>query len=268
MTWRPLPSGRRSARKPVRIRCCTASSCLWSAAMDVKNSLQAAVLDAGLGDQIDVCEVGCMRLCSAGPLVQVDPAGPFYEHVEPAHASAIVSAATGGHAAAVPRCDPHQPFFARQTNIVLENSGIIEPGRIESYIEAGGYRALHHILREMSPAEVVDEITKSGLRGRGGAGYPTGLKWATVAKQPAGRKFVVCNADEGDPGAFMDRSIMESDPHRVLEGMAIAAYAVGADRGFIYVRGEYEHAIARLDTAIKQARSLGTLGSQIFGIAV
>ncbi len=116
----------------------------------------------------------------------------------------------------------------------------------------------------MTPAQVVNEITGSGLRGRGGAGYPTGLKWATVAKQPAGRKFVVCNADEGDPGAFMDRSIMESDPHRVLEGMAIAAYAVGADRGFIYVRGEYEHAIARLDTAIKQARSLGSLGTQIF----
>ena len=135
-------------------------------------------------------------------------------------------------------------------------AGVIEPERIESYIEAGGYRALHHVLREMTPAQVVDEVTRSGLRGRGGAGYPTGLKWATVAKQPGRRKFVVCNADEGDPGAFMDRSVLESDPHRVLEGMAIAGYAVGADQGYIYVRGEYPLAIHRLETAIKQARKL------------
>ena len=115
--------------------------------------------------------------------------------------------------------------------VVLENSGLVEPERIESYIAAGGYQALYHVLREMSPAEVVEEITRSGLRGRGGAGYPTGVKWGMVAKQPAERKFVVCNADEGDPGAFMDRSVLESDPHRVLEGMAIAAYAVGAEPG-------------------------------------
>ncbi len=254
----------RSARKPVRIRCCTATSCLLSGSMKVKDSLQTAVSDAGLADQVDVCEVGCLRLCCEGPLVQVDPDGPLYQRVDPSAAASIVAAAFGGPEAAAQQCNLDQPFFTRQTSIVLENSGLVEPNRIESYIESGGYHTLHHVLREMSPAEVVDEITRSGLRGRGGAGYPTGLKWATVAKQPPGRKFVVCNADEGDPGAFMDRSIMESDPHRVLEGMAIAAYSVGADRGFIYVRGEYEHAILRLDTAIKQARSLGLLGSQIF----
>ncbi len=148
--------------------------------------------------------------------------------------------------------------------IVLENSGVVEPDRIESYIETGGYESLFQVLREMSPREVVEEVTRSGLRGRGGAGYPTGVKWGTVAKQPAERKFVVCNADEGDPGAFMDRSVLESDPHRVLEGMAIAAYAVGAGQGYIYVRGEYPLAIRRLETAIKQAKRLGLLGSQIF----
>ena len=254
----------RQAGKPVRIRCCTATSCVLTGSMRVGESLRAAVRDGGLGDQVQVCDVGCMRLCCEGPLVQVDPAGVLYERVDSDAAPSIVAAAVGGPEAAARRGDPHQPFFARQTSIVLENSGFVEPGRIESYIETGGYRSLHHVLQEMSARQVVDEIKKSGLRGRGGAGYPTGLKWATVAKQPHGRKFVVCNADEGDPGAFMDRSIMESDPHRVLEGMAIAAYAVGADRGYIYIRGEYAHAIERLDAAIKQARGLGLLGSQIF----
>ena len=254
----------RSARKPVRIRCCTAASCLWSGSSKVKDALETAVEEAGLPDQVGVSEVGCMRLCCEGPLVQVDPDGPLFERVQPGDAASIVAALHGGPEAVARRGDPHAPFFTRQMSIVLENAGMVDPNRIESYIETGGYRALHDVLREMSPAEVVDEITKSGLRGRGGAGYPTGLKWATVAKQPSGQKFVVCNADEGDPGAFMDRSIMESDPHRVLEGMAIAAYAVGADHGYIYVRGEYQHAIERLDTAIKQARRLGLIGSQIF----
>jgi bidirectional [NiFe] hydrogenase diaphorase subunit len=148
--------------------------------------------------------------------------------------------------------------------VVLENCGTIEPERIESYVAAGGYRALHHALREMTPGQVVGAITRSGLRGRGGAGYPTGVKWATVAKNPGERKFVVCNADEGDPGAFMNRSLLESDPHRVLEGMAIAGYAVGATQGYVYVRGEYPLAYKRLQTAIKQAGRLGVLGAGIF----
>jgi bidirectional [NiFe] hydrogenase diaphorase subunit len=261
---RAIAEHERSARKSVRIRCCVASSCLLSGSRKVKDALEAAVADSALSDAVGVSEVGCMRLCCEGPLVQVGPDGPLYERVQPGDAPSILAACAGGPPSTARQGDPHQPFFARQMSIVLENSGLVEPGRIESYIEAGGYHSLHHVLREMSPVQVVDEITKSGLRGRGGAGYPTGLKWATVAKQPSGRKFVVCNADEGDPGAFMDRSIMESDPHRVLEGIAIAAYAVGASHGYIYVRGEYEHAIVRLDTAIKQARSFGILGSQIF----
>jgi bidirectional [NiFe] hydrogenase diaphorase subunit len=259
-----IADNERSARKPVRIRCCGASSCRWSGSMKVVEALETAARECASCGQVEISEVGCMRLCCEGPLVQVDPGGPLYERVQPADAPSIIAARFGGPESTARRGNPLDPFFTRQVSIVLENSGVVEPNRIESYIEAGGYHALHHVLREMRPALVVDEITKSGLRGRGGAGYSTGLKWATVAKQPGGRKFVVCNADEGDPGAFMDRSIMESDPHRVLEGIAIAAYAVGAGHGYIYVRGEYEHAIARLDTAIRQARSLGLLGSQIF----
>jgi bidirectional [NiFe] hydrogenase diaphorase subunit len=248
----------------MRIRCCTAAACLWSGSIKIKEGLDAAVAQAGLGHRVQVSEVGCMRLCSEGPLVQVDPEGSLYQRVKPEEVASIVGALDDGPEATAQRGDHEDPFFARQMAIVLENCGLVEPDRIESYIEAGGYQALYHVLREMRPAEVVAEITRSGLRGRGGAGYPTGLKWATVAKQPAERKFVVCNADEGDPGAFMDRSILESDPHRVLEGMAVAAYAVGASQGYIYVRGEYPLAIRRLDKAIKQAKRLGLLGSQIF----
>ena len=258
------PRRRRSARKPVRIRCCAAAGCLPLGSLKIKEGLGAAVQQAGLGDRVQISAVGCMRLCCEGPLVQVDPDGPLYERVQPEEAGAIVAALDGGPEAGARHGDPGRPFFTRQMAIVLENSGLIEPERIESYIEAGGYHALHHVLREMSPAEVVAEVTRSGLRGRGGAGYPTGLKWATVAKQPAERRFVVCNADEGDPGAFMDRSVLESDPHRVLEGMAVAGYAVGASQAYIYVRGEYPLAIGRLETAIKQAKKYGLLGSQIF----
>jgi bidirectional [NiFe] hydrogenase diaphorase subunit len=147
---------------------------------------------------------------------------------------------------------------------VLENSGKVEPERIESYIAADGYQALYRVLHDMTPAEVIDAVTRSGLRGRGGAGYPTGVKWATVAKNPGDRKFVACNADEGDPGAFMNRSVLESDPHRVLEGMAIAGYAVGASQGYIYIRGEYPLVIERLRKAITQADRLGLLGTHVF----
>jgi bidirectional [NiFe] hydrogenase diaphorase subunit len=254
----------RAAQKPVRIRCCAAAGCLSSGSAKVQEGLEAAIAQGDLGDRAEVLEVGCMRLCCEGPLVQVDPDGPLYERVGPEDAASIVQALDGGPAATARRGDPGRPFFTRQWAVVLENCGRIEPDRIESYIEAGGYEALYQVLRELSPAEVVEEITRSGLRGRGGAGYPTGLKWATVAKQPPGRKFVVCNADEGDPGAFMDRSVLESDPHRVLEGMAIAAYAVGANQGYIFVRGEYPLAIRRLETALKQAKRYGLLGSQIF----
>jgi bidirectional [NiFe] hydrogenase diaphorase subunit len=252
----------RGAHKPLRLRCCIAAGCLSSNGLEVKQKLEAAVAEAGLKDEVEVCGVGCLRMCSRGPLVQRDPDNTLYAHVAPDNAPSIVAALRGSPATAE-TLDTTQAFFTRQLPIVLENCGRINPERIEAYIAAGGYAALAHALRELSPAAIVETITASGLRGRGGAGYPTGLKWATVAKMPGERKFVVCNADEGDPGAFMDRSVLESDPHRVIEGMAIAAYAVGASQGYIYVRGEYPLAIRRLQIALQQAKKLGLLGSQI-----
>jgi bidirectional [NiFe] hydrogenase diaphorase subunit len=253
----------RQARAPVQVRCCIAAGCLWANSQEVLCRLDGAVQEAGLAGRVQVAGVGCMRLCCRGPLVRVDPEGALYQKVTPANAASIIAGLQGGTVTAE-RADPNSPFFALQASVVLENCGRVEPECIESYIAADGYRALHHVLREMTPARVVDEITRSGLRGRGGAGYPTGVKWATVAKNPGPRKYVVCNADEGDPGAFMNRSVLESDPHRVLEGMAIAAYAVGASQGYIYVRGEYPLAIRRLQTAIGQAGRLGLLGTRLF----
>jgi bidirectional [NiFe] hydrogenase diaphorase subunit len=252
-----------ASRKPVLIRCCLAAGCMSSKGEEVKAALDKAVAEANLGDKVEVRGVGCMRLCCEGPLVQVDPPGVLYTQVDPANAASIVSTVNGGKTKAS-KIDPNHPFFTKQTSIVLANSGAIDPERIESYIAADGYMGLHDVILEMTAKDVVDNMIKSGLRGRGGAGYPTGLKWATVAKTQSQRKFIICNADEGDPGAFMDRSVLESDPHAVLEGMAIAAYAVGADQGFIYVRAEYPLAISRLQTAIKQAKQLGLLGSGIF----
>jgi bidirectional [NiFe] hydrogenase diaphorase subunit len=253
----------RQSRKPVRLRCCVAAGCLSSGSQAVRERLEAVVHEVGMQDRVEVIGVGCMGLCSQGPLVVVDPEGTLYEKVTADNAGSILGAMNGGKATA-PQGDPNMPFFSRQKPIVLENSGKVDPERIESYIAEGGYEALYRALREMNRAEVVDAVIKSGLRGRGGAGYPTGLKWQLVAKVESDRKFVVCNADEGDPGAFMDRSVLESDPHRVLEGMAIAAYATGANQGYIYVRGEYPLAISRLNTAIRQARRMGLLGSSIF----
>ncbi|WP_309734422.1 NADH-ubiquinone oxidoreductase-F iron-sulfur binding region domain-containing protein [Chamaesiphon sp. OTE_75_metabat_556] len=186
-------------RKPTRIRCCTAAGCLSSGAAAVKSSLETAVALVNLDNTVEVCSVGCLRLCGRGPLVEVDPMGAYYEEVTPENAESIVAALHGGDNTII---IGHQdrPFFTHQMPIVLENCGKIDPERIEEYIAVGGYTQLHHALTEMTPAQVIEEVTKSGLRGRGGAGYPTGLKWATVAKMPPGQKYVVCNADEGGRG--------------------------------------------------------------------
>ena len=241
-----------------------AAGCMSSGAKGVKEQLDKAVADAGLQDQVEVRGVGCMKLCCEGPLVQADPQNALYIKVTPENAPSIVAALQGGEDRAWRKPIPTPPFFKRQLFIVLANSGVVDPERIESYIAADGYQALHEVLNEMTPKDVVEAMVQSGLRGRGGAGFPTGLKWGTVAKSPGAKKYVICNADEGDPGAFMDRSVLESDPHSVLEGMAIAAYAVGADQGFIYVRAEYPLAISRLQIAIKQAKQMGLLGAGIF----
>ncbi len=253
----------RTTRKKTVIRCCMAAGCMSSSSEAVKKNLEQAVKDAGLADEVEVRGVGCMKLCCEGPLVSVDTQGALYEKVTPEDALELVKTLKGGKTR-VKRGDLNHPFFKNQLSIVLANSGDVDPERIESYIAADGYQALHHVLREMTPKEVVDAMVKSGLRGRGGAGFPTGLKWGTVAKTQHAQKYVICNADEGDPGAFMDRSVLESDPHSVLEGMAIAAYAVGANQGFIYCRAEYPLAIKRLQIAIKQAKTLGLLGSGVF----
>lgn len=265
----------RAARKRITLRCCLAAGCMSSNSKGVKEALEKAVKEAGLENEVEVRGVGCMKLCCQGPLVEVDTQepgatvqvtlgqGPLYQKVTPEDAASLVNTLKGGKTT-LQQGDPKHPFFTEQLSIVLANSGYVDPERIESYVAAEGYSALHDVLREMTPKEVVEAVIKSGLRGRGGAGYPTGLKWATVAKTASQQKYVICNADEGDPGAFMDRSVLESDPHSVLEGMAMAAYAVGANQGFIYVRAEYPLAIARLQTAIKQAKQYGLLGSGIF----
>ncbi|HEX7570456.1 MAG TPA: NuoF family protein [Verrucomicrobiae bacterium] len=252
-----------AAQKKIILRCCMAAGCMSSDSKGVKAQLEKAVAEAGLQNEVEVRGVGCMKLCCEGPLVAVDPKNELYVKVTAENAPSIVSTLKGGKASAE-QTDPNAAFFKKQLSIVLANSGIVNPERIESYIAADGYQALHEVLNEMAPKDVVETMLKSGLRGRGGAGFPTGLKWGTVAKSPGAKKYVICNADEGDPGAFMDRSVLESDPHSVLEGMAIAAYAVGADQGYLYVRAEYPLAIARLQLAIKQAKQMGLLGAGIF----
>lgn len=257
----------KAATKKVCLRTCMSAGCMSSQADVIKKNLDAEVKAQGLEADVEVRRVGCMGFCGQGPLVGVDHNGDgreeLFEFVKPEDAPAIVASLKGGKCD-VKRGDPQHPFFAKQVKIVRANGGIVDPESIEDYIAVGGYQSLHQVLTEMKPAEVVEAITKSGLRGRGGAGFPTGLKWGTVAKSPGAKKYIVCNGDEGDPGAFMDRSVLESDPHLVLEGMAIAAFAVGADQGFLYVRAEYPLAISRLQIAIKQAKQLGLLGGGIF----
>lgn len=256
-------------RKPIRIHCCTSTGCQAARSLEVKKALEESVGDQHLTNHVEVLGVGCMGFCGQGPMVELDSIDPncaktHYEKVTPHQAASIISTIKGGQTDAL-EGNPDHPFFAKQLLIVRNNSGKIDPERIEEAIGVGAYQALYKALFELTPEEVVQEISKSGLRGRGGAGYPTGLKWATVAKMPTGQKYVICNGDEGDPGAFMDRSVLESDPHRVLEGMAIAGYAVGANQGLLYVRAEYPLAIQRLQKAIQQAKQRGLLGSQIFG---
>jgi bidirectional [NiFe] hydrogenase diaphorase subunit len=243
---------------------CTAAGCVSTHSDKVKEALEKEIEKHGLKEKCKVKGVGCMGLCMAGPLVSVEQTGALYQMVKAEDAAAIVEN-LGKPPVQRLLCDTAQPFFSRQKKIVLENSGVVDAERIEEYIAAKGYEALLEALTSMNPAEVIEQVNKSGLRGRGGAGFPTGLKWGTVAKARGDRKFVICNADEGDPGAFMDRSVLESDPHRVLEGMAVAGYAVGASQGYIYVRAEYPLAVKRLKDAIKQAERLGLLGHSIFG---
>lgn len=243
------------------IRVCTAAGCHSSGGGEVKSALQEATANR---PGCAVIGVGCMGLCARGPLVQVGDDGPMYGGVTADDTPAIV-ASIGGRPVEALAVDTTQPFFTEQRRLVLENCGRIDPEEITAYIARGGYASLAQVLTEHHPGEIIEELVQSGLRGRGGAGYPTGLKWTTVAKAAGQPKYIVCNADEGDPGAFMDRSVLEGDPHRVIEGMVIAGYAVGANHGYIYVRVEYPLAVERLQRAIKQARRLGFLGQNLAG---
>ena len=247
-----------------RIFCCTAAGCISCGAEGLRKAIADEVKTQGREGKVEVCGTGCMGMCSRGPLVLASATKALYAGLTSSHAAALAGAGPLDRRALADRqINLDAPFFTQQLRIVLANSGRVDPERLTDYIAAGGYRSLAHALTEMKPPEVIEEIKTSGLRGRGGAGYPTGLKWELVSKQISPTKYVVCNADEGDPGAFMDRSVLEGDPHRVLEGMAIAGYAVGAQQGYIYVRGEYGLAIQRLQTAIKQAEREHLLGSRI-----
>jgi bidirectional [NiFe] hydrogenase diaphorase subunit len=237
---------------------CQAASCLAAGSDGVLDSLSDWVEREGLTD-VEVKRVGCLGLCSAGPLVELAQTGAFFERVRPDGLGDLETSLRDLPAKGTERVQA-PPFFSRQVRVVTEHSGRIDPESLDDSLAHQGYEALRTVLTTMTPAQVVDEITRSGLRGRGGAGYPAGLKWATVAKAAGSPKYVICNADEGDPGAFMDRSVLESDPHRVIEGMAIAAYAVGAAKGYVYVRAEYPLAVARLRTALRLARHAGLLG--------
>ena len=237
----------------------------------------ASCLDrAGLKDSVQVVKTGCLGFCEQGPIVKILPQGTFYVQVKKDDVQEIVAEHLVKGRVVQRLCyDPEQatdvvaeaniPFYQKQYRIVLRNCGVIDPEKIEDYIARDGYKAIEKVLFEMTPEQVVDEMLKSGLRGRGGAGFPTGLKWKFAQQQPKGQKYMVCNADEGDPGAYMDRSTLEGDPHSVLEAMIIAGYAIGATKGFIYIRAEYPLAIHRLQVAIRQATELGLLGRDILG---
>lgn len=246
-----------------RIHICVAAGCLSAGSQKVLDEFKSVIKKAGMQDVI-VKGVGCMGPCAGGPVVMIHPDNILYEKITPENVPEIVES-LGNKPVERFQADLNHPFFTRQHKIVLRNCGLIDPERIEEYIANNGYSALIKVLTDMSPSDVIIEVTKSGLRGRGGAGYPTGLKWKTVAKAGGYKKYIVCNADEGDPGAFMDRSVLESDPHSVIEGMIIGAIAVGASQGFIYVRAEYPLAIKRLKRAISQAERMGFLGKRILG---
>ncbi len=241
------------------VNVCMGTGCLSQHSDKVKEALASAV--KAQGKNVLVRRTGCMGLCAAGPLVLVDPEETLYQHVQQDNAEAI-AASLGGEPVKDLQCNLRE-HFDQQVHVVLENSGHIDPERIDDYIARDGYRALLTALNDMTPRGVIHQITESGLRGRGGGGYPTGLKWSTVAKAAGDVKYVICNGDEGDPGAFMDRSVLESDPHRVIEGMAIAAYAVGASKGYVYVRAEYPLAVSRLTACLRDARRRGLLGNNI-----
>lgn len=256
---------------------CAGTGCVSSGSKKVQAALNTELVKRGLDKEVRIFETGCHGFCEMGPLLIVYPEGVFYCRVQESDVPELVESHLY-KGRIVERLLYKEPlsheaipsyqdigFYKKQMRMVLANCGHINPESMEEYIARGGYEALGKALTEMTPVQVVEEMKKSGLRGRGGGGFPTGSKWEFASKSKSNKKYVVCNADEGDPGAFMDRSVLEGDPHRILEGMAICGYAIGADEGYIYVRAEYPLAIKRLRIAIQQAEEMGLLGDNIFG---
>jgi NADP-reducing hydrogenase subunit HndC len=261
-----------------QVMVCGGTGCTSSGSAEIISRLESQIAEKGLDKEVKVVRTGCFGLCEVGPVVIVYPEGAFYAHVTPGDVDEIVeehllkgrivkrliykehSAEPETHTSL-----NEVAFYKKQHRIALRNCGKIDPENIEEYIAFDGYTALAKCLTELSPEDVIKILKESGLRGRGGGGFPTGLKWEMTYKSKADQKYVACNADEGDPGAFMDRSVLEGDPHSVLEAMAIAGYTIGADQGYIYVRAEYPIAVHRLQVAINQAREYGLLGKNILG---
>lgn len=256
---------------------CGGTGCKSSDSLKIKDRLNVELQTNGLQDEVEVIETGCHGFCEYGPLVIIYPEGTFYCHVKPQDVPEIVNShLSNGHP--VKRLLYREPiskemsrtyhniaFYKNQKRMVLEHCGHIDPEKIEEYIAVGGYEGLAKALTTMTPEDVIEEVKTAGLRGRGGAGFSTGMKWQFAHNSKSDQKYIICNADEGDPGAFMDRSVLEGDPHKVIEGMAIGAYAIGASEGYFYVRAEYPLAVKRLKVAIAEAEKLGLLGDHIFG---
>ena len=272
-----MSSKKRSEQGTLEIRVCRGTGCESARAFELLEVLEKEVADRGLKKKVRVKTIGCHGFCEQGPVITVEPEGLFYCQVDKKDINEIVGShliggkpverllyvepATGKK---IPKYEDI-PFYKGQKKVVLRNCGEIDPGSIDEYIEKGGYDALKKALLEMKPEQVIDQILKSGLRGRGGAGFPTGLKWKFGRGSKSDKKYVVCNADEGDPGAFMDGAILVADPHAVLEGLIVAAYSIGADEGFVYVRHEYPQAVESIKKAIIDSRKRGFLGKNILG---
>lgn len=256
---------------------CGGTGCLASDSDKVLKNFHLILKARGQSDKVNVIRTGCFGFCEQGPIVKIEPDDVFYVRVNPKDVKDIVDEhiLKGERVERLLYTEPlehkkisnqgEMPFYKKQLRVALRNCGLINPEDIDEYIALGGYEALYKCLNKMSQDDVVNEIKRSGLRGRGGGGFPTGLKWEITKRNENKEKYIICNADEGDPGAFMDRSILEGDPHSVIEAMAIGGYAIGASKGIVYIRAEYPLAIERLNTAISQAREHGLLGENIFG---
>ncbi|MDD4874759.1 MAG: NADH-quinone oxidoreductase subunit F, partial [Dehalococcoidales bacterium] len=262
--------------KKCSISLCHGTGCVSGKAIAIREALEKGIAELGIKDVI-VDFTGCHGFCAQGPIAVIEPDGVFYAHVSLADVPEIIkSHFVDGHP--VSRLFYKDPvngeavpyykdinFYKKQKRVILQNCGRINPERIDDYISVGGYKSLRRVVLEMTPEQVIDEVKKAGLRGRGGAGFPTAIKWDLCRKATGSPKYMICNADEGDPGAFMDRSILEGDPHAVIEGMIIAAYAIGASEGYIYIRAEYPLAVMRVRLAVRMAEEKGFLGKNILG---